>query len=188
MASNLAKCRDKHMVYCTINTSYERHWRDFTLQKGHLYGYSPDLDGIDGLNGMFVVYREKRDRIELYACSPVLDESSNTTDHYHWRKYAIEKQTRTGREIMRVLGNRIGVVEFRPVWQQDTRHVYNPPLMKTKYTPMPNMRIPGGSYKNVYAEVHHFPGMGKPIDHEAIVLKNIEDAKIHAQRRLAATV
>jgi len=147
MASNLSKAKAQNAFYVTINVNYGKVWRDFTLQRGHVYGYSPELDGQDGMTGMFVVYRETKDGIILYVSR--LSKKSGTNDKYIWYRHAVHKNSRTGEAVLPVLRKRIGGVERLPLAQQDVTTLYNPPLVKTKYTPMPSMRIPGGARSTI---------------------------------------
>lgn len=173
MASNLAKAKAAGDFYVTINSNYGKQWRDFTLQRGHVYGYSPELDGEDDMTGMFVVYREVKNGIILYVSR--MGKKNGTNDRYIWYRHAIHKDSRTGEAIMPVLRKRRGGVERRPLAEQDITTVYNPPLIKTKYTPMPSMRIPGGAEKTIVYEESTLITPGNRLTTTELAIKNSLD-------------
>lgn len=173
MASNLAKAKAENAFYVTINSNYGKQWRDFTLQRGHVYGYSPELDGLDGMTGMFVVYREVKDGLILYVSR--MGKKNGTNDRYIWYRHAIHKDSRTGEAIMPVLAKRIGGVERLPLAKQDITTIYNPPIIKTKYTPMPKMRIPGGALKTVISEESTLITPENRLSVVEMAIKNIND-------------
>lgn len=150
MASKLAQAIACKQYYVTINSAYNKQWRDFTLQRGHVFGYSPEL-AAEGHTGLFVVHREMKNSILLYV-------AHQTRDCYIWTKHAIEKDSGTGTAVLAVLKRRRGGVEFIPLEQQSIDPLYHPPLTKCRYTPMPNMRIPGGSYATPTMEFHDYEG------------------------------
>ena len=188
MASNLRNAISAHNFYVTINSKYHLAWRDFTLQKGHVYGYSPELDSRyhetddnADLNGLFVVYGERKDFIILYVASVAM--KNGTADRYLWRRHAIYKNSRTGDAIMPVLAKRQGGVRLQPLKEQDITKIYNPPLIKTKYTPMPSMRIPGGSYQEVFMSESDLHMDGKTTPRTEMVIRNIKQQGEYRRRK-----
>jgi len=133
MASNLQKAMSSQSFYCTINSEKSKHWRDFTLQPGHIYGYSPELC-FDGFNGLFVVYQTRRDRVILRLAMP-------TRDFIEWHSYAIPMTSWTAKKIAAVNRKREGGVV---VDKYDISSFYKPQLTTEPFTPMPSMRIPMG--------------------------------------------
>ena len=133
MASNLQKAISSKTFYCTINSEKSKHWRDFTLQPGHIYGYSPELC-FDGYNGLFVVYQTRRDRVILRLAMP-------TRDFIEWHNYAIPMTSWTAKKIAAVNRKREGGVV---VDKYDISGFYKPQLTTEPFTPMPSMRIPMG--------------------------------------------
>lgn len=135
MASNLARAMSRDEIYCTINSQVERKWRDFTLQKGHIYGYSPELKR-DGLTGLFVVYQVMDDHIVVYA-------ARMTRDRYVWKPYVVEYGNDTAARIKTVNKARRGGVEVVS-HKYDFREHYDPKIVTQPFIPMPSMRIPMG--------------------------------------------
>lgn len=172
MASNLQNAMFYKRFHVTINSKFYCPWRGFTLQRGHVYGYSPELDGEDGMTGLFVVYREKESSIILYVSR--ISFKNGTRDSYTWYRHAIEKDSKTGQAIMHVLAKRKGGVERRPINEKDVEKVYNPPLLKNHYTPMPSMRIPGGSYETIITQETEYHGDGRTMSKYERCIKNLE--------------
>lgn len=178
MSSKISQARRSNRLYCAVNEQYDNNWRDFTLQMGHVYGWSPELAREAGLDGHFVVYREMKNSIILYC-------SHQTRDRYVWDRYAIEKDTMTGHGILERLKERSGV-NFRPLEEQSVTPLYNPRIVTEQFTPMPRMRIPMGTYKTVYASKHDFGGMCNPPKHDDIVLANIRHRREREEKMRAA--
>lgn len=133
MQSNLQKAISSKSFYCTINSEKSKHWRDFNLQPGHIYGYSPELC-FDNFTGLFVVYQTRNDRIILRLAVP-------TRDYIQWHNYAIPMTSWTAKKILPVIRKREGGVV---VDKHDISSFYKPQLTTDPYTPMPSMRIPMG--------------------------------------------
>lgn len=152
MASNLAKAMQNNEIYCTINNQFDRQWRDFTLQKNHMFGYSPELKA-NGYNGLFVVHQVRDNYISLYL-------SKTTRDEYVWTLCYIPMSERvywdndTVKRIREVASTRIGKVEFyrdteagkAEALQEkyDFSDHYKPEIVTGPFMPMPHMRIPMG--------------------------------------------
>ena len=146
MASNLAKAMQNKEIYCTINNQFDRQWRDFTLQKNHMFGYSPELK-TNGYNGLFVVHQVRDNYISLYL-------SKTTRDEYTWTLCTISKDSKTARRICEVAAARRGGVEFYRDTEAgkaealrekyDFSDHYKPEIVTGPFTPMPRMRIPMG--------------------------------------------
>lgn len=178
MASNIAKAISAHEFYVSINSQFDRQWRDFTLQKGHIFGYSPDLDGgysnnpmVKGMTGFFVLNRAMSNGLLLYV-------ARMTPDRYVWEKYAVGRKSRTGKKILEVLAKRNGAVTFKPI---DAG--YNPPLTTLEargpYIPMRNMRIPMGAWKlPVKKAEHDFRGISAPTKYNGALLAHNIDIRI----------
>lgn len=179
MSSKISQARRSNRLYCTVNMQYDNNWRDFTLQRGHVYGWSPEIAKEPGLDGHFVVYREMLNSIILYC-------SSAERDSYVWNRYAIEKDSLTAKSILEILPSRASV-QFRPLDEQNTTALYNPRLTTEKFTPMPRMRIPMGTYKTVYAAKHDFGGMWNPPKHIDIICANIEHRRERERRQRAVS-
>ena len=136
MKSNLQIAINREAIYCAISIKTNFPWRDFILQKGHIYGYSPELKR-NGLSGLFVVYQVQKDDIIIRIAR--YDELEKK---YSWEKYAITKQCDTGRIICDVNRMRIGSVELP---KYDITSFYKPRLVTDPFVPMPYMRIPMGN-------------------------------------------
>ena len=152
MASNLAKAMQNKEIYCTINNQFDRQWRDFTLQKNHMFGYSPELK-TNGYNGLFVVHQVRDNYISLYL-------SKTTKDEYVWTLCYIPMSERvywdsdTVKRIREVASTRVGKVEFYRDTEAgkaealrekyDFSDHYKPEIVTGPFTPMPRMRIPMG--------------------------------------------
>ncbi len=132
--SNLQNAKLNRAIYCTINFKIRYPWRSFLLQKGHIYGYSPELER-DGLTGLFVVYQVQRNCVVLRVAR---QDSANA---YTWIEKAITPRCETAQIIMDVNSRRIGGVE---VDKWDISSFYKPKLVTDPFIPMPNMRIPMG--------------------------------------------
>lgn len=172
MVSKLQTAISTRSFYVTINSKFNNIWRDFTLQRGHIYGYSPELDGNDGMTGCFVVYQEKKNSIILYVSR--FSFKNETRDSYVWYRHAIDKNSRTGEAIMPVLKKRVGGVCCKPIDSDEVKKVYNPPLIKNHYTPMPSMRIPGGSYETIISQETEYHGDGRTMSKYERCIKNLE--------------
>lgn len=152
MASNLAKAMNNGEIYCSINNQCKRQWRDFILQKNHIFGYSPDLTA-NGFNGLFVVHQIRNNYISLYL-------SETTRDEYVWKLCYIPMSERvywdndTIKRIFEVAHARIGKVELYSETEAgkaeaerekyDFSDHYNPEIVTGPFMPMPRMRIPMG--------------------------------------------
>ena len=133
MASNLQKAINDNTFYCTINSEKSKLWRDFHLQQGHIYGFSPELK-FDGFTGIFVVYQTRQDRV-------ILRLARRTPDCYEWHTRAISMRTATAQKIAAVNRKREGGVV---VEKYDISSFYKNHLTTEPFMPMPNMRIPMG--------------------------------------------
>lgn len=147
MASNLSKAMASGQVFVTINPNFDRQWRDFTLQKNHVYGYSPEFKH-NGYTGLFVVYQARKGRIQLY-----LAKKSNNV--YNWKLFDIPMDYgKTADKILEVISSRNGKVTFFEDTEKGKRIAYEKKydcsgIVETKltvgeYTPMPRMIIPMG--------------------------------------------
>lgn len=157
MASNLSIAKSKGEVYLTISKEYGHQWHNFTLQNGHMFGYSPELV-YKQFDGLFVVYQIRKDpsipaqneTIRVYRHSKADDSWSLFTVH---KKYC----PRTVERIHEVAEKRIGGVTLyrntEKYAQEQKRAKYDTsdlpattPYIVTDYdfTPMPSMRIPMG--------------------------------------------
>ncbi len=147
MASKISKAIENGELYCTINSQPLRKWRDFTLQKGHIFGYSPELKR-DGRTGFFVVYQMMDEHIVVYS-------ARLTRDCYVWKPYIIEYGCKTADRIQDVSKKRIGGVQ-RVDRKYDFSSFYNPNahIVTEPFIPMPHMRIPMGARKDVLLESH----------------------------------
>lgn len=144
MASNLAKAIDRGEIYCTINSTPRKSWRDFTLQPGHIFGYSPELKTGDE-SGLFVLYQVMDDYLVLYT-------AKKTPDKYAWRPVMVDFGSDTADRIVEVLRRRVGGVVTD---KYNIAGVYNPKIVTGAFMPMPYMRIPMGRRGGtVLAEVH----------------------------------
>lgn len=143
MASNLSVAIRNKSIYCTICNQTMVQWRDFTLQKGHIYGYSPFFQR-NGRNGFFVVHQVQKDILSVYV-------SRTTRDQYVWelRTYIPFKHdgtflNETMRRIWDVNAKRVGGVEL-------VDNTYNidgiveTKLVTGEFMPMPRMSIPMGN-------------------------------------------
>lgn len=154
--SNIMKAREAGMMYCSV-AGNAREWRNFTLQKGHVWGYSPELEHEDlpiyeKHDGFFVVYREMRNSIILYTSMSVHGA------RHEWQRYAIEKTSSTGQVILDVLHQRRGAVTFT-AWKHDPiEKVYNPPIGGMRVLPVEGMYIPQGARHHGPIRVSHARG------------------------------
>ena len=130
MSSKLARARDRRQLYVSIEKNIGgRLWNDFHLCEGHIYGYSPELNG----TGLFVLYDCRCDSI-------VLRVAIKTPDRYVWQMVMLPNTSDTARRIMTVRASRRGSVVV-----DRYAHDYKPQVVTGQFTPMPNMRIPMGN-------------------------------------------
>lgn len=141
--SNLQKAKRLGEIHCMVNGKKQLQWHNFTLQKNHIFGYSPELK-FGEYNGLFVVYQALNDKIKVYLCN----------HSEEWSMHNIATTTKTAKRIYEVVEKRVGNVVLyrntqyakhqaeRAKW--DTSGLYEQHLVTDPFTPMPHMRIPMG--------------------------------------------
>lgn len=125
------KQKRRGIIVRTAQT-YNQPWRGFTLLKGHLFGQDE--------KGYFVSAAQPCNNpkyIHIYRCDI-------STGNYIWHKTKESIFMETGRHILEAAHNSPGV-EGEPIEKQIEK-LYNPRLVTGRFTPMPNMRIPGGTH------------------------------------------
>ena len=126
--TNIEKAREAHALYVTIRgVAQPFRWRDFTLQKGHVWGYCPSLEfgektaPEDSMSGYFVVYKEMTNSLLVYACLRIPDRSTGMN---RWRMYAMNKRDKYAQVILDVLHHRRGGVVFQSYRDEKIPVVY----------------------------------------------------------------
>ncbi len=149
MSKSLTRLRENGS-YCSISQQYNRPYEttffmdgvltkfQFTLQKGHLFGW--DADKLQP----FVVQKILKNHIVLYV-----PDNRKWDDTCSIRKITMPKNTDLGRIILEKAAERkrLGFrgVTYEPVKKQ-VQKIYNPPLTANyNYQRTNYMRIPGGA-------------------------------------------
>lgn len=140
-AQRLYKAGQRVRVCQNPNTDFH----GFTMQKNHIFGQDEE--------GYFVVRRimpvikgKKKPWIEVYR---LLDDYiGDRCVGQKWMIQHINPNTETGRQIMAANRTRPEKIEYISTKNQ-VKSFYNPPIKcGSDYTPMRNMRIPGGAWND----------------------------------------
>lgn len=154
MASKANNLKKKYGVVVRICNHPNQEWHGFTLQKNHLFGQDDEgyfvLKFTESTTGNIYVYRE----CAIYEGQNMIDRK--------WITQAVSRNSVTGRAIIKKIQEvkisdalesietgkpmRSRKIEYQSAASQ-VGTFYNPRLMAgCNYTPMHNMRIPGGAY------------------------------------------